>query len=112
MSSVPSQASAPSSEQKQHPEDPEGYRNEHDLWCNGLAQTAASRRCAPKSQTEKKLSDFSQLQFRRICEDSRKSTMACTQITRRHFRRDGMRHQSDTTDAAWFVIEPLIPLDL
>jgi hypothetical protein len=38
--------------------------------------------------------------------------MAWTQITRRHYRRDGTRHESDTTDAAWSGIEPLIPLDL
>jgi transposase len=36
--------------------------------------------------------------------------MAWTKITRPHYRRDGMRYESDTTDAEWFVIEPLLPL--
>jgi hypothetical protein len=36
--------------------------------------------------------------------------MAWTEITRRHYRRDGMRYESDTTDAEWFVMEPLLPL--
>jgi transposase len=38
------------------------------------------------------------------------STMVWTKITRRHYRRDGMRYESDATDAEWFVIEPLLPL--
>jgi transposase len=36
--------------------------------------------------------------------------MAWTKITRPHYRRDGMRYESDTTDAEWFLIEPLLPL--
>jgi hypothetical protein len=36
--------------------------------------------------------------------------MARTKITRPHYRRDGMRYESDTTDAEWFVIVPLLPL--
>ncbi len=35
--------------------------------------------------------------------------MAWTEITRRHYRRDGLRYGSDTTDAEWFVMEPLLP---
>src|SRR5712672_3637095 len=35
--------------------------------------------------------------------------MAWTEITRRHYRRDGLRYESDTTDAEWFVMEPLLP---
>jgi transposase len=35
--------------------------------------------------------------------------MAWTEITRRHYRRDGLRYESDTTDAEWFVLEPLLP---
>src|SRR5271167_2444559 len=35
--------------------------------------------------------------------------MAWTEITRRHYRRDGLRYESDPTDAEWFVMEPLLP---
>src|ERR1035438_2988722 len=35
--------------------------------------------------------------------------MVWTEITRRHYRRDGLRYESDTTDAEWFVIQPLLP---
>lgn len=35
--------------------------------------------------------------------------MAWTKITRRKYRRDGMRYASDTTDAEWAVIEPFMP---
>ena len=35
--------------------------------------------------------------------------MVWTEITRRHYRRDGLRYESDTTDAEWFVMEPLLP---
>jgi hypothetical protein len=35
--------------------------------------------------------------------------MDWTEITRRHYRRDGLRYESDTTDAEWFVMEPLLP---
>src|SRR5665647_2566359 len=35
--------------------------------------------------------------------------MVWTEITRRHYRRDGSRYESDTTDAEWFVMEPLLP---
>jgi transposase len=35
--------------------------------------------------------------------------MAWTEITRRHYRRDGLRYESDTTHAEWFVMEPLLP---
>src|SRR6202011_2700472 len=44
-----------------------------------------------------------------MCKDSRESTMAWTEITRRHYRREGLRYESDTTDAEWFVMEPLLP---
>ena len=35
--------------------------------------------------------------------------MVWTEITRRHYRRDGLRYESNTTDAEWFVMEPLLP---
>ena len=35
--------------------------------------------------------------------------MVWTEITRRHYRRGGLRYESDTTDAEWFVMEPLLP---
>jgi hypothetical protein len=35
--------------------------------------------------------------------------MAWTEITRRHYRREGLRYGSDTTDAEWLVMEPLLP---
>ena len=35
--------------------------------------------------------------------------MAWTEITRQHYTRDGLRYESDTTDAEWFVMEPLLP---
>ncbi|MDB5568697.1 MAG: transposase, partial [Tardiphaga sp.] len=35
--------------------------------------------------------------------------MGWTEITRRHYRREGLRYESDTTDAEWFVMEPLLP---
>src|SRR6195256_446051 len=35
--------------------------------------------------------------------------MVWTEITRRQYRRDGLRYESDTMDAEWFVMEPLLP---
>ena len=35
--------------------------------------------------------------------------MAWTAITRRKYRRDGLRYASDLTDAEWALIEPLLP---
>src|SRR5450756_411711 len=35
--------------------------------------------------------------------------MVWTEITRLQYRREGMRYESDTTDAEWFVMEPLLP---
>ena len=35
--------------------------------------------------------------------------MAWTEITRRHYRRDGLRYASDLTDAEWALLEPLMP---
>jgi len=35
--------------------------------------------------------------------------VAWTEITRRKYRRDGLRYASDTTDAEWAVIEPHMP---
>jgi transposase len=35
--------------------------------------------------------------------------MAWTEITRRYYRREGLRYESDTNDAEWFVMEPLLP---
>lgn len=35
--------------------------------------------------------------------------MAWTKITRRKYRRDGLRYASDLTDEEWALIEPLLP---
>src|ERR1700720_3791664 len=35
--------------------------------------------------------------------------MPWTEITREQYRRDGLRYASDTTDAEWRLIEPLMP---
>jgi putative transposase len=35
--------------------------------------------------------------------------MSWTEITREHYRRDGLRYASDTTDEDWKVISPLMP---
>ncbi|WP_029586360.1 transposase, partial [Bradyrhizobium sp. URHD0069] len=35
--------------------------------------------------------------------------MCWTEITRRQYRRDGLRYASGTTDAEWKLIEPLMP---
>ena len=35
--------------------------------------------------------------------------MSWTEITREQYRRDGLRYASDTTDAEWKLIEPLMP---
>ena len=35
--------------------------------------------------------------------------MAWTEITRRQYRREGLRYESDTTDVEWLVMEPLLP---
>ena len=35
--------------------------------------------------------------------------MAWTEITRRKYRRDGLRYASHLTDAEWALIEPLMP---
>ena len=40
----------------------------------------------------------------------REVIVAWTEITRRKYRRDGLRYASDTTDAEWGVIEPFMPL--
>ena len=39
----------------------------------------------------------------------RELIVAWTEITRRKYRRDGLRYASDTTDAEWTVIEPHMP---
>jgi transposase len=36
-------------------------------------------------------------------------TMAWTETTRAHYRREGLRYASDLTDAEWVLIEPLMP---
>jgi hypothetical protein len=33
-------------------------------------------------------------------------TMVWTAITREHYRRDGLRFASDTTDAEWSLLKP------
>jgi len=35
--------------------------------------------------------------------------MSWTKITRKHYRRDGLRYASDTTDEEWKVLAPLMP---
>ena len=35
--------------------------------------------------------------------------MPWTETTRRQYRRDGLRHASDLTDAEWALIEPFMP---
>ncbi len=35
--------------------------------------------------------------------------MVWTKITRRQYRREGLRYGSDTTDAEWIVMEALLP---
>jgi putative transposase len=35
--------------------------------------------------------------------------MSWTKITRKHYRRDGLRYASDTTDEEWKVLTPLMP---
>jgi transposase len=35
--------------------------------------------------------------------------MAWTEITRRHYRRDGLRYASDLTDVEWALLEPFMP---
>jgi putative transposase len=37
------------------------------------------------------------------------NTMVWTAITREHYRRDGLRFASDTTDAEWALLKPLMP---
>ena len=36
-------------------------------------------------------------------------TMPWTEITRRQYRRDGLRYASDMTDDEWALIEPFMP---
>jgi transposase len=36
--------------------------------------------------------------------------MAWTEITRRHYRRDGLRYASDLTNAEWALISPFMPI--
>ena len=35
--------------------------------------------------------------------------MAWTEITRRQYRREDLRYESNTMDLEWFVMEPLLP---
>ena len=42
-------------------------------------------------------------------EDTRELAMAWTEITRPKYQRDGLRYASDTTDAEWAIIAPLLP---
>lgn len=41
--------------------------------------------------------------------DSMETAMAWTEITRAHYRREGLRYASDLTDAEWALIAPLMP---
>lgn len=55
------------------------------------------------------MSDFGELRFPRICEDSRENTLPWTEITRIKYRRDGLRYASDLTDAEWALIARQMP---
>jgi transposase len=45
-----------------------------------------------------------------LLQDKRWSfTMAWTEITRRHYRREGLRYASDATKAEWALIDPFMP---
>ena len=35
--------------------------------------------------------------------------MAWTEITRRQYRREGLRYASDLTEAEWALVDPLLP---
>jgi len=54
---------------------------------------------AYRAGLKKKLSDFSQLWIPSDLQRFEESTMAWTEITCRHYRREGLRYGSDTTDA-------------
>jgi transposase len=62
-----------------------------------------------ESLTEKGVSDSRRLWFIRICEDSKEITMPWTETTRRHYVRNVAGYASDTTDAEWPLIAPIIP---
>jgi transposase len=55
------------------------------------------------------LRDFSGLDSFAFAKTTEESTMAWTETTRAQYRRDGLRYASDTTDAEWATIEPLLP---
>jgi transposase len=44
-----------------------------------------------------------------VAKTRRNASMAWTEITRAKYRRDGLRYASDTTEAEWRVIGPLLP---
>src|SRR5882724_10857939 len=37
------------------------------------------------------------------------ATMPWTEITRRQYRREGLRYASDMTDGEWMLVEPFLP---
>jgi hypothetical protein len=43
-------------------------------------------------------------------QSSKEITMAWTEITRRHYRRDALRYASDLTNAEWALISPFMPI--
>jgi hypothetical protein len=44
-----------------------------------------------------------------FAKDDGEQSVALTEITRRQYRRKGLRYASDTTDAEWAVINPHMP---
>ena len=66
-------------------------------------------RATTKSLTHKKVERSQHIAVHSELQHNRVDTMAWTEITRRQYRRDGMRYASDMTDAEWSLIEPLMP---
>jgi putative transposase len=63
----------------------------------------------PESLAEKKASDFGPVVIPSCLRISEGHNMCWTEITREHYRRDGLRYASDTTDEEWKVLAPLMP---
>src|SRR5665213_2271506 len=63
----------------------------------------------PKSLTEKGLSDLIGCDSIVVATQTVGFTMAWSEITRRQYRRDGLRYASDMTDGEWALIAPLMP---
>jgi transposase len=57
----------------------------------------------------KKLGDSGPVVIPSCLRISEGHNMSWTEITREHYRRDGLRYASDTTDEEWKVLAPLMP---